>query len=119
MIISILLMLIYVGCSALGLTLLKMGLNNKFEFSFTAASIEMKIPILLLCGVLLYICSFLINMLVVSRFNLSYVYPISAGLIYVAIIAFSVLFLKETISSTQIIGMAAILVGIMIMNIKK
>lgn len=119
MVISISLMLIYVICSALGLTLIKMGLNSKLGLSFSAACIEMKIPLLLLGGVLLYICSFLLNMFVVSKFNLSYVYPISAGLIYVAIIILSVFLLKETVSTTQIIGMAAILIGIVIMNIQK
>ena len=54
-----------------------------------------------------------------SRFNLNYVYPISAGLIYIAIIALSVLLLKEKVTSTQIVGMIAILAGIIIMNIKK
>lgn len=116
---SILLILIYVICSAMGLTLLKMGLNNNATFSFTSSCIEMKIPILLFAGAALYICSFLLNMLVINKFNLSYAYPVSAGLIYIAIVALSVLLLKENVTSTQIIGMAAILIGTVIMNIRK
>ena len=103
----------------MGLTLLKMGLNHNAAFSFTSSCIEVKLPMLLLAGALIYICSFLLNMLVISKFNLSYAYPVSAGLIYIAIVALSVLLLKENVSSTQIIGMIAILIGIVIMNIRK
>ncbi len=119
MVASILLMIIYVGCSALGLTLLKMGLNDGVKLTFSTACMEMKLPMLLFAGILLYICSFLLNMLVMSRFNLSYVYPVSAALIYIAIVVFSVILLKEQVSRTQMIGMAVILVGIVIMNLKK
>lgn len=119
MVMSILMMLIYVICSALGLILLKMGLSNKAIISFVSSFIEMRIPMLLLIGALLYIFSFLLNMLVISRFNLNYIYPISAGLIYILISILSVLLLKESINNTQIIGMGAILVGIIIMNIGK
>lgn len=119
MVISILLMLIYVICSALGLTLLKLGLNNKVLFSFNSSGLEIKFPMLFIIGAILYICSFLLNMIVVSKFNLSYAYPISAGLIYIAIIVFSVLLLKENVTITQIIGMAAILIGKYIMKAPK
>ena len=74
---------------------------------------------LLLIGALLYIFSFLLNMLVISRFNLNFIYPISSGLIYILISILSVLLLKESINNIQIIGMGAILVGIIIMNIGK
>ncbi len=119
MIMSILMMLIYVICSALGLILLKMGLSNKAIISYVSSCIEMRIPMLLLIGALLYIFSFLLNMLVISRFNLNFIYPISSGLIYILISILSVLLLKESINNIQIIGMGAILVGIIIMNIGK
>ena len=119
MIISILLILIYVICSSLGLVLLKMGLNNGASVILSSACLEIKIHMFMITGATLYVLSFLLDMVVMSRFNLSYVYPISAGLIYIAILAFSILILKEKISMIQITGTMIILVGIMIMNIKK
>jgi len=112
---SILLMLIYIICSALGLVLLKAGLNNGTIISLNADFLGIKFHILFICGTLLYIFSFL----VINKFNLSYAYPITAGLIYITILLLSVLILKEQISARQMIGMVTILIGIIIMNISK
>lgn len=116
---SILLMLIYIICSALGLVLLKAGLNNGTIISLNADFLGIKFHILFICGTLLYIFSFLLNMFVINKFNLSYAYPITAGLIYITILLLSVLILKEQISARQMIGMVTILIGIIIMNISK
>ena len=61
---SILLMLIYIICSALGLVLLKAGLNNGTIISLNADFLGIKFHILFICGTLLYIFSFLLNMFV-------------------------------------------------------
>lgn len=119
MVISIILMLCYIACSASGLILLKMGLNHGTVISFSTALVEIKVHTLLIAGALLYVVSFLLNLVVMGRFDLSYVYPVSAGLIYIAILVLSVALLKEKITTTQIVGMAAILIGIVIMNLKK
>ena len=51
--------------------------------------------------------------------NLSLFYPLSAGLIYIAVCVASYLVLKEKISVQQLIGMVVILAGIVIMNLGK
>lgn len=116
---SILLLLIYVICSALGLTLLKLGMNNGFIFSINAGIFEMKFHLLLIIGALLYILSFILNMSVMSKLNLSYFYPVSAGLIYITISIFSIFILKEKVSIMQYIGMFIILFGVVVMNLHK
>lgn len=116
---SVILLFVYVICSALGLTLLKLGMNNGLLFSVNAGAFEIKFHILLILGAILYVISFILNMAVMSKLNLSYFYPISAGLIYIAIAIFSILILKERISSIQIIGMLIILFGVVIMNLHK
>lgn len=119
MITSVLLLIIYVACSSLGLVLLKVGLNNGTLITLHSTFLELKLHTFLMTGAVLYILSFLLNMIVMSRFNLSYVYPISAGLIYIAILVFSLLILKEQMSLMQVMGTIFILIGIIIMNIKK
>lgn len=119
MFVSLLLLLIYVGCSALGLTLLKMGLNSGVNVNINDAFIVIKCHMQFIFGAALYVFSFLLNMVVMSRFDLSFIYPLSAGMIYIAILAFSIIILKENISTLQFIGMFAILLGIILMNIKK
>jgi len=56
-------------------------------------------------------------MVVMKGMNLSLFYPLSAGLIYIAVCVASYLVLKEKISVQQLIGMVVILAGIVIMNI--
>ncbi len=119
MITSVLLLIIYVASSSLGLVLLKVGLNNGTLITLHSAFLELKLHTFLMAGIVLYVLSFLLNMIVMSRFNLSYVYPISAGLIYIAILVFSLLILKEQMSLMQVTGTIFILIGIIIMNIKK
>ena len=119
MITSVLLLIIYVASSSLGLVLLKVGLNNGTLITLHSTFLELKLHTFLMTGAVLYILSFLLNMIVMSRFNLSYVYPISAGLIYIAILVFSLLILKEQMSLMQVMGTIFILIGIIIMNIKK
>ena len=119
MITSVLLLIIYVACSSLGLVLLKVGLNNGTLITLHSTFLELKLHTFLMTGAVLYILSFLLNMIVMSRFNLSYVYPISAGLIYIAILVFSLLILREQMSLMQVMGTIFILIGIIIMNIKK
>ena len=70
-------------------------------------------------GALIYVVSFCLSMVVMKGMNLSLFYPLSAGLIYIAVCLLSFLVLKEKISTTQLIGMAVILAGVIIMNIKK
>lgn len=114
---SIILLIIYVACSSLGLILLKMGLNSGTVVSLSTGFVEIKFHLMLIGGATLYVFSFLLNMVVMSKFNLNYVYPISAGLIYIAILVLSVIILKEKVTGSQIVGMIAILVGIVIMNV--
>ena len=50
-------------------------------------------------------------------FDLSYIYPISAGIVQILTLIASAFILKETISTQGIIGAIIIIIGIVIMNI--
>lgn len=119
MFVSIALLIIYVMCSALGLILLKMGINAGAHVEIGSMFVDIKFHTHFILGAILYIFSFLLNTIVMSRFDLSFVYPLSAGMIYIAILLLSVMLLKENISMLQFIGMLAILLGIVLMNLKK
>lgn len=55
-------------------------------------------------------------MIALSRSQLSVAYPIGGGLVYVFLVLFSWLLLKETITLTQIIGIAVIILGITLVS---
>ena len=114
----IIFLVLYLLLSTLGMVFIKMGGNNvNILFSKTIFSIQLSwISIL---GIVFYITSFILWIGILSKYNLSYISPIASGMAYVLIILFSKFILKENISLFQMIGIAVILIGVILMNIKK
>ena len=112
-------LLVYVCLSAMGLTLIKIGTSRDCTLAFTNKSFSMEMNYVLIVGMIIYVASFLTSMVVMKGMNLSVFYPLSAGLIYIVVCVVSFFVLKEKISMTQLIGMAIILAGIIVMNIDK
>ena len=108
---------IYVCLSAAGLTLIKLGLGKESTLLLDKGGFNLSLTWTLVGGACLYVISFLLSMVVMKGMNLSLFYPLSAGLIYIAVCLASWLVLKEKISTSQLIGMAVILAGVIIMNI--
>ena len=112
-------LIVYVCLSATALTLIKLGLGKESTLLLNKSGFNLNLSWLLVGGALMYVVSFCLSMVVMKGMNLSLFYPLSAGLIYIAVCLLSFLVLKEKISTTQLIGMAVILAGVIIMNIKK
>ena len=112
-------LIIYVCLSATGLTLIKLGLGKDSTLLLNKGGFNLNLSWILVLGACLYVVSFLTSMVVMKGMNLSVFYPLSAGLIYIAVCVLSFLLLKEKITTTQLIGMVVILAGIVIMNLKK
>lgn len=112
-------LLIYVIMSSLGLTLIKLGTANDFSLKLERSGLQFQINYVLIAGMCIYVISFLLSMMVMKKMDLSVFYPISAGLIYVLICIISIFFLKEKVSVNQLLGMGFILVGIVVMNLRK
>ena len=110
-------LLIYVCMSATALTLIKIGLGKDSTLLLNKGGFALNLSWTLVLGACLYVISFLLSMVVMKGMNLSLFYPLSAGLIYIAVCLLSFLVLKEKISVQQLIGMVVILAGIIIMNI--
>lgn len=110
-------LIIYVCLSACGLTLIKLGLNRNGTLLIDKNGFSLSFSWLLVLGIIMYIASFLLSLIVMKSMNLSLFYPLSAGLVYVVVCIASFLVLKEKISTSQIIGMSVILAGIIIMNL--
>ena len=110
-------LIIYVCLSATGLTLIKLGLGKDSTLLLNKGGFSLNLSWILVLGACLYVVSFLTSMVVMKGMNLSVFYPLSAGLIYIAVCILSFLLLKEKITVTQLIGMAVILAGIVIMNL--
>lgn len=106
----------YLLCSVGGLTLVKVGADAN-NFALTQSFFSLQLSYTTLIGLILYILSFLMWIVIVGRFELSYIQPITAGLSYILILAASIFVLKETITPFQWGGLVFILVGVVLMNI--
>ena len=70
-------------------------------------------------GFISYIVSFLIyTFYIIRKFDLSYIYPIIAGITQVLVIVAGVLIFKERLSIPGIIGIILVIIGIVCLNIK-
>jgi Membrane transporters of cations and cationic drugs len=112
-------LIIYVILSATGLTLIKIGTGQNNGLVLDTKGFLIQLNWTLILGMVMYVMSFLLSMAVMKGMNLSLFYPLSAGLIYIAICGISYFILKEKIIFSQWLGMAVILTGIIIMNLGK
>ena len=109
---------VYLLCSVGGLTLVKLGTDyNQFTLSNYFFNLQLSFTTLL--GLVLYISSFLMWTILVQKFELSYIQPISMGISYIMIIMASLFIFKETINLNQWIGIGFILIGVILMNTKR
>ena len=115
----ILLVALYLILTIAGLILYKYGATKDFNISIINGIFNIKLSLISILGLLCYLSSFLIYILILPKFNLSYIMPITSAISYIGIFILSALVLKETITSNGIIGACIILVGIIIMNIHK
>jgi undecaprenyl phosphate-alpha-L-ara4N flippase subunit ArnE len=72
-------------------------------------------PIFLL-GFFLYCTSFLMWLNILSKYPLSYAYPIASSLVFVLVSLASFFLLREKISMVQVLGISFCLLGIVLVN---
>lgn len=116
---QMMLLVMYVMCSGGGLTLLKLGVNKGIGIRFKDGMFRIDFNYILILGMILYVVSFLLSLLAMSKMNLNYFYPISAGLIYVFVCILGTVLFKETVTLREIVGMFVIMIGVIIMNLSK
>ena len=61
----------------------------------------------------------MLYIVILQKRDLSYIYPLSAGIVNVVSVMVGVIVLKEKISLTGYLGIAAIIIGVVLLNIKR
>ena len=89
---------------------LQISLKNGFSFN---------LGYITALGFVLYICSFLLWQKLIATYDLSYIVPITTGIVQVIILLFSYFIFKEHISLVNFIGIVLIIAGIILVSIKK
>lgn len=112
----IILIIIYMILSAGGLILFKLGSSNSIDVSLTKGMFNMRISYMSILGIFSYGISFLLYMGLVTKYNLSYIVPITSGIIQVLILLASAFIFRETISNLNIVGAILVIIGVVLIN---
>ena len=106
---------------AIGQIFLKIGLNEIGIIKYTnlPAIFQSIVKIITnrfaMAGLFFSAAAAFFGIILLSQNNLSFVYPLCVGALFIAVLALSKLFLKENISIIQITGITIIFVGILIL----
>lgn len=106
--------IIYLICSTAGLALLKTSVSG-IEINSLISFVKLAGSYKFILGFLLYASSFLTWILILSRKDLSYIYPIVIGLSYFFVMGMAVIILRENFTIGKFIGAVLIGLGIVVM----
>lgn len=108
----------YILLTSSGLLLMKLGIDGTI-FSAEHGLLSCQINIKLIIGMLFYVASFLIYMFVLQRKDLSYIYPLSTGIVNIISFVFGIWILHEKVGLTSIIGVLFVIAGVVMLNLGK
>lgn len=108
---------IYVLLSSSGLLLFKIG-SKDIVFNFIKG-INISINWMSLLGIICYMISFILWLVIVSKVKLTWAFPLSIALVNTIIFIASSIIFKETITITQIMGVILITLGVTLIGVQK
>lgn len=113
------LIVIYLILTVSGLILYKKGANSNFVLEIKNNALNIKLSLVSIAGLFCYLFSFLMYMLILPKFDLTFIYPLMTAISYIGIYILSIFILNESVTTLGIIGSIIIMVGIFIVNIGK
>lgn len=104
----------YVVLAVGGSTLIKYGGMTKVASLITLPIVNVSISTVSLLGIVCYGLSFAVYILLLNRFELSFISPVTIGIVYVLLMVTAVVVFNEQFTIAKTIGCALILAGIML-----
>lgn len=108
---------IYIILTISGLVFMKLG-GNPGTISFKDGGFSISMSTVSAIGFVCYICSFILFTRIVVLFDLSFIYPLTTGIVQTITLVASYFIFKEKISVTGLVGAILVMIGIVVMNIK-
>ena len=81
--INYILIALYLVFSLAGVFLFKIGCQKEFMISLSTGIFSLHISLLSILGLISYVCSFLMYMFLISKFDMTYIVPVTTGLTYI------------------------------------
>lgn len=110
---NIILIVLYVIFAVGGSTLIKYGSLEKVVSFMTVPIVNVGLSVASLIGILCYGLSFILYIILLSKFDLSFISPITVGLVYVLLMITAAFFFQEQFTLLKITGCMIILAGIL------
>lgn len=112
---NVVLIILYVIFAVLGSTLLKYGGLETVKKLFTIPFVNMNVSLITLIGFVSYGLSFLLYTVLLNKFELSFISPLTVALVYIFLMITAFIIFKEPITVSKLIGCGLILIGILMM----
>jgi multidrug transporter EmrE-like cation transporter len=114
-----LLIAIYALTTSAGLVSIKIGTAGEGLARITDGKFQLHVTAMSILGIFLYGVSFLLYTYLISKFDLGYIIPVTTGIVYILIFIASFWIFKEQFTLVKCIGIALVLVGVALLNLKK
>ena len=112
---KILLATIYIIFTTSGLTLIKLGGNAKPIISIFGINLGW----LGIVGICCYGISFILWQKLLTTYDLTYIVPVTAGLIQIIVFLVGTLLFKENVNWYGLLGIVLIVAGVVLLSIKR
>lgn len=113
------LLIVYALTTSLALVFLKLGSQTEPLISIIGSKLHFNFTLFGISGIILYGISFIVYTALIAKYDLGYIIPLATGLVYVLIFVASFIIFKESFTMIKILGIVAILFGIVLLNIKQ
>ena len=110
--------IIYSLLSNGGLIAISYGAKKGTMINLSKGYFDIGLSFYSILGFLMYVFSFLIYIVLISKYNLSYIIPLTTAISYIIIFIASAFFLKEPLTVLHIAGYFIIILGVILINIK-
>ena len=111
-----LLIISYVLTTAGGLVLLKLGTSGAGFISIIDGKFALNSSALTIIGILLYGISFLLYIILISKYSLGYIVPLTTALVYSLVFLASYFVFKEGFTAVKLLAIVLIMGGVILLN---
>ena len=89
-----------------------------FKLGGDSLSISFKVGFVTFLGLFLYIGSFLLWQKLLATYDLSYIVPLTTGIVQAIVLVMGYFIFKENVSFINLVGIILVIVGIVLISIK-
>lgn len=110
---------LYVAATSLGLIFIKLGTGEGLPVKLDSGKLQFQFNFFVFAGIILYGASFILYLYLISKNDLGYIIPLTTALVYIVIFFASYAIFHEVFTIMKIMGISLIVIGLIILNLKK